>query len=377
MSLLFEDRAWDYIVKQTQTQWVAKTSFGKTLATAAANTSLEDLVNACLTDKGSDYGLVQLSPRGSIMNIDDPILVPSNTVIRGLGPMQWSEFDLETDSNCNMLEPVGGVGDDDIGDVVLIDVAFDGDKSNQAGAGPYSCIDWTLTNADKGSWAMLSLYRVRAQRAKGHCIDLQTTTGDLATVRAFDVRGYDPEATFYGLHTDRIFDSMFDYLVLQNMKCETAFTSNVVLNVYLSGGDTNLSNLWLTNSSNEETHWHNIRSDWCNRDAIRIDNADHNTFTNIMVSQQKTSDDTYAAVVLEGSAADNVIDSVVVGYRSSRSVVKWKYGVEINDTAGDNIINSVNCADGVVTAEVFDIPANGNTFGKIVRSGGYIGRYVT
>jgi hypothetical protein len=138
MSLVFEDIAWDYIVKQTQTQWVAKTSFGKTLASAASNTSLEDLVNACLTDKSSTWGVVQLSPGGSSMNIDGAIDVPSNTVLRGTGPMQWSEFALETNANVNMLQPVGGVGDNDIGDVILIDVAFDGDKGNQGGAGPYS-----------------------------------------------------------------------------------------------------------------------------------------------------------------------------------------------------------------------------------------------
>ena len=377
MSLLFEDRAWDYIVKQTQTQWVAKTSFGKTLATAAANTSLEDLVNACLVDKGSSWGVVQLSPKGDAMNIDGAIDAPSNTVIRGTGPMQWSEFNLETNANVNMLQPVGGVGDDDIGDVVLIDVAFDGNKGSQGGAGPYSCIDWTLGNADKGSWAMLSLYRVRAQDAKGHCIDISTTTGGLATVRAIDVRAFSPQQTFFGLHTNRIFDSWFDFMLLQNMQCENGFTSNHVGKLYLSGGDTNVPNLHLTNSNNEETTWAQIRSDWCNRDAIDIDNADHNNFGIIQVTQQKTFDDTYAAVLLEGNASDNIIDNVIVGFRASRSAHKWKYGVEINDTASDNLINTVNCADGVVTAEVFDIPANGNTFGKIVRSGGLIGRYVT
>jgi hypothetical protein len=218
---------------------------------------------------------------------------------------------------------------------------------------------------------------VRAQNAKGHCIDIGTTTGGLATVRAFDVRGFAPQATFYGLHTDRVFDSWMDMMLLQNYQAENGLTSCHMGRFYLSGGDTNLPNLHLTNSNNEETTWAQIRSDWCNRDAIDIDNADHNNFGVIQVTQQKTFDDTYAAVLFEGTSTDNIVDNLIIGFRASRSAHKWKYAIEINDTAGGNLINNVNAADGVVTAEVFDILANGNTFGTIVRSGGLIGRYVT
>lgn len=371
-----DDIPWDYILKKTNGHWKARNDRGQTLAKTSTNTSMETLLNAILTDKGADYGKIAIDGKGTVMNIDGSFSVPSNTILQGMGPRNWAGFFLSNGGNCNMIEPVGGPGDDDIGDVIIDSIYLDANKLNNTGGGEISCLDWRLGNADKGSWAMISLYRSKFDDAYGHVVDIGGNTGGLATFKIIDCKFYQPRYTYFGLHFDNAWDGMMSNCLMANLKCENAFTSNHINNIYLAGGDQSVPNLYLTNSKCAETTWDGIRSDWCNDHAIHLDNADNNSFGTIEVTQQKTYDNARTAMKFSGSSQYNVVESLMVGFRATRNAFKWQYGVSFEETAAYNIIESLQCGVGVTTAEVYYANAYHNVVKTCTGSLGKIGRAI-
>lgn len=369
----------DFILKKTNYRWKIKTDRGMTVAYKTSNSSIEDLVNAVANT--TTPKVITINGGGSYFNINGPLRINSDTVLIGAGMEPMSGFNLETNGNCNMLEPYGGTGADNIADVMLWNLKFDANKGIQGGAGPYSCIAWELGEVNAGNWKLLHMDNVHCTDAKGHVISLKTLTGGAtgaaAQVILHNVKAYSPAYNYYGLNTDRIFDSKFHHLILQNFRAQNSFASNVMTDVYMSGGDTNIPNFHLTNSMNTKSIFHNIRSDWCDDHGFLIDNADNNSFGLLQVTQCKDVDDTFTALRFEGSAQHNQVGQLIVEHDASRSVNAWKYGVEFVETSMYNQIGLVKVDEGAVaTAEVSDLYANRNEVLMVTRENGLAGRLI-
>lgn len=383
MSLIFIEREWDYIVKELKDgSWVAKNSRGNTLNTAASSTSLEDLVNACVSDQGSNPATIQLSPLlGSTMNIDGTILLNEDTVLRGYGPNRVTRIYLEDGSDCDMVAPSADNNDN----ILIKDLELDGNCDNNAG--DIDCISWEMGATVSSSWKMLMLINVRAYYADRNNIRVTSTSGDYATVWMQNIKSFyaDEDAIYW----KRVFDSGMNDIECTNMYINEGSASNRYENIYISGGTDHgirINDLGTGSWGPHKSMWNNIRIDnvqpGSDTDdaALYMNDVYWNVFTGLSITNlnSNATDKARKAIYLTGASTENVFSGVSFVRDTEYTTKYWRYGVYEDNTSGENLYSGINFGDAVSTdADDYELGLNsgyGSLALNCIRSGGKTAR---
>ena len=225
---------YDYIVKKGNFWYQVKTDRGMTLpgGRTSSNSSLEDLFNLALVDKGNTPGKLVYSTGGLTWNINGPIQIPRATVIQGDGPGPVGKLFLENGSDCHMLEPLA----DDVSDVILNGINADGNKAFNAGN--IDVLNWDMDTPLTYDWAMLDIKHMRLWNGNRCSFYAKTLSGGFSTLRMEDVKAfYGSNAATGTTYLERIFDAHIHRLSTTNMAIVKGCASLHIEDVYISGGD--------------------------------------------------------------------------------------------------------------------------------------------
>ncbi len=382
MSMIYPEKPWDYLVKQTYGgNWKARTLYGSTLAESAANTSLEDLINACVADKGSTPGIIKVNTAGADFNIDGPIQLSDHTLLEFVWPWNTAEVMLEAGSDCHMVTPTATTNID----MGIRNGRFNGNKANNAGA--IDGISMEMTNPAGGNWKTLRLEHVDVRDCDRDNIRLSTDTGSAAGGEFYDIRSYGADENCY--YFDRVFDSKFTNMDGENFYAIKGFASNVISGLYISGGfpfGILLDDMGTTSFGPHKNTWNGVRVDntlpnaGAQDGAIVLADTYWNIFNGPIIANLNTAatDEQDVAIRFLDGSKGNVINGGLFCRDPEYTAKYWKTGVKEEDTANGNLVTGVNFVDAISTqaddAEIELLAAGSSIARNCIRDGGLIAR---
>ena len=334
-----------YVVYKDGTTYKAIDTLTKTLY--ASGTDAATVINSAISSAYNTYGGGSVFLRAGTYAITTSVIMISHVWLRGDGMGELSNestlLQLSTNANCDVIKSYQAQTAQSYG-IRVSDLAIDGNKSNQNGAGPYSGINFTAQR-----WTVSDVI-IKNTKGRGvYAGQLSGTNSIYGVVRHCSLNA----CNYAGI--------MFDYWTV-NMVADHCIVENCGLTGLEAGVISNGPQNIIQNcpqiygcyrgidisgyqSGMGTRVWNNV-IELIQREGILItDSPDCSIQNNVFLQCSQATNNTYSCINLDGSVAHPIIRTLITGNTFEKSdnnndTSKYqKYCVE-----GDN--ENYNCVSG-------------------------------